>query len=56
MDVKSGVIVDAMKLLESLTPTFLNSSPTMFSADILADVVRGVPVRPSPEETTLLRC
>lgn len=33
----------------SPTPTFLSSSPTMFSADILADVVRGVPVKPSPD-------
>lgn len=30
-----------------LTPTFLNNSPTMLRADIRADVVRGVPVRPS---------
>lgn len=35
--------------IKFLTPTFLSSSPTMLSADILADVVRGVPVRPSPE-------
>lgn len=33
---------------DSRFPTFLSSSPTMLSADILADVVRGVPVRPSP--------
>lgn len=36
-------------IFKSLTPTFLSSSPTMLSADILADVVRGVPVRPSPK-------
>lgn len=35
--------------IASLTPTFLSSSPTMLRADILADVVRGVPVRPSPK-------
>lgn len=33
---------------DSRFPTFLSSSPTMLSADILADVVSGVPVRPSP--------
>lgn len=33
---------------DSRFPTFLSSSPTMLSADILADVVRGVPVSPSP--------
>lgn len=33
---------------DSRFPTFLSSSPTMLRADILADVVRGVPVRPSP--------
>lgn len=34
--------------LDSRFPTFLRSSPTMFSADIRADVVKGVPVKPSP--------
>lgn len=34
--------------LDSRFPTFLSSSPTILSADIRADVVRGVPVNPSP--------
>lgn len=36
---------------EVLTPTFLSSSPTMLRAEILADVVRGVPERLSPATT-----
>lgn len=39
---------------EALTPTFLSSSPTMFRAEILADVVRGVPERLSPAGTQQL--
>jgi len=40
-------------IFKSLTPTFRSSSPTMLSADILADVVRGVPVRPSPKKNQI---
>lgn len=32
---------------DSRFPTFLNNSPTILRAEIRADVVRGVPVRPS---------
>lgn len=39
---------------QTLTPTFLSSSPTMFRAEILADMVRGVAERLSPAETSRL--
>lgn len=46
----TGLIITSVLL----TPTFLSSSPTMFRAEILADVVRGVPERLSPAETNHL--
>lgn len=47
------LIITIITTAESLTPTFLSSSPTILSADILADVVSGVPVRLSPENAQL---